>query len=59
MKNLDNRDAIAFLAAEFTLLAIGAPSLEYHEYYSKKIEEAIKKRGILFNGKLVFLDKDR
>lgn len=57
MKNLDNRDAISYLAAEFTLREVGFPSLEWHDWYSKIITKAIKERGILIDGQLVFIDK--
>lgn len=54
---IDNRDAISYLASELTMLAMGFPSLKYHEYYSDIIRRAIKQRGLLIDGELVFIDK--
>lgn len=54
---IDNRDAISYLASELTMLSMGFPSLKYHESYSDIIRKAIKQRGLLIDGELVFIDK--
>ena len=55
----DNRDAISFLAYEMTLMDTGFPSSERRKYYSDLITKAIKERGILIDGELVFIDRER